>query len=339
MRRFLTRPAALVLTFCLGLALVFLFGGLVGRSLKRLAERAGRRVAAPYVAEAGRRYMQRRILYDLRDYYEADSSPERIHLGYEEHDAQYKEKHEVERRVLPKLFPGGYLDQVGKCDRESGERREGSEADLVWARGRGQFVPYLSLEWPSGSFTAPGASEVLYHVRLGECTAREHGAPTHEMLAVFDHWDGLHAAFEVPAGNILQPVRDVDGDGVDEVLLMHGEMEGNKGVFSLRLVSLSGGRLRVVHDFGVGYVYSLGSDSGDGRVITIPVIYYTPRGEGQTPEFEVDFYRAECNKSEGCDGFPRPGAWRYLKSGRLDEADIEAGSKPWMWDGLTLPQH
>lgn len=320
MRRFVTRPAVLLLTFCCGLALVFLYGGLVQRSVRQLALRAGQRVAAPYVAEAERRHMQRRVLLDLREYWEAPSS-ERPHSFEGEREAFYKEKDEVGRRLFPKLFPEGYLDHVSRCSRESKERPAASEADLAWARERGQFVPYVYDEWHKGSFTEPGAYETLYHVAVRECNVlKASGPPSSEVLAVFDRWDGLHASLDSPPGDSVYVVRDVDADGVDEVLLSRGGMKGSTGVFSLRLVSLRGGRPRVVQDFGPGYVYSPGSYLGEERVITVPVIYYTPRG-GETPLFEVDFYRAYCSKSEGCEFLPRPGEWRYFKSGRLEEKD------------------
>jgi hypothetical protein len=321
MRSFVTRPAILALTFCCGLSLTVLYGALFGGPVRDLARRAGRRVAAPYVAEADRRHMQRRILLDLREYWESPSS-ERPRSFDDEHQAFYKEKEEVGRRIFPKLFPGGYLEHVSECSRESKERPASSEADLAWARERGQFDPYVYDEWRKGSFTEPGAYETLYHVAVRECNARAASAPPpSEVLAVFDRWDGLHASFDLPPGDSVYVVRDVDGDDVDEVLLSSGEVKGTKGVFSLRLVSLKGGRLRVVHDFGVGYVYSFEqSFFGDERVVTVPVIYYTPRG-GETPSFEVDFYRGYCSKRDGCDSLPRPSEWRYFKNGRLDEKD------------------
>jgi hypothetical protein len=322
MRHFVTRPALLLTTFALGLALVLLYGGLVGRSVKRLARRAAERVAAPHVADAERRHRDRRILLDLREYWEVPSS-ERPRSFDGEDAAFYKEKAEAGRRIFPKLFPKGYLEHVADCSRESRERPAASAADLAWARERGQFDPSVYDNWQRGSFTEPGAHETLYHVSLRECNAlSSSGPPSTEMFAVFDRWDGLHASFDSPGGESVYVVRDVDADGVDEVLLSRGEMRGTKGVFSLRLVSLRGGRLRVLHDFGVGYVYSYEqSFFGDERVITIPVIYYTPRGDRELPSFEVDFYRGFCSRGEGCDSLPRPGRWRYFKSGRLEEGD------------------
>jgi hypothetical protein len=124
-------------------------------------------------------------------------------------------------------------------------------------------------------------------------------------------------------GHVLE-VRDVDGDDVDEVLLGRSEMRGMTYVSRMWLVSLEGGRLRVVHDFGVSGVYSSKDELGNDRVIIIPVIYYTPRGDGRTPEFHVDYYRASCWKSEGCGFAPRPSAWQYYKSGSLGEGDYSA---------------
>ena len=320
MRRFVTRPAVMLLTFCLGLLLVLLYGGLVRGWVRRQAGRAAERVAAPYVAEAGRRHMNRRILLDLRDTWEADSSERGDSPAYRDLEASNEERGEVERRIFPKLFPEGFLTYYGECDRESRERPAASEDDLAWARGRGQFVPYVP-DWHRGSFTVPDAFETLYDVNVNECNARESPAPPSGMLAVFDRWDGLHATAGSLPGELVAAVRDVDGDALDEVLLSRGEMQGAKGVFRMRLVSLRGGVLRELHDFGVCYVYSFAQPFDGDRVVTIPVIYYTPRGDGRTPLFEVDFYRADCPKSAGCGFLPRPSEWLYLKSGRLNEGE------------------
>jgi hypothetical protein len=59
-------------------------------------------------------------------------------------------------------------------------------------------------------------------------------------------------------------------------------------------------------------------------VITYPVISYAPRGAGQTPEFYVDFYRADCRYDAGCRFWPQAEFWQYYKSGRLDETDLAA---------------
>ncbi len=340
MRRIVTHPLALLLTFSCGLLLTLLWGSLINKSVRHLARRAEQRLIAPHVAEVEKKYRNRRILLDKRDYWEAPSSARP--LAYRELEAIGDATDEVKRRILPKLFPDGTLEHYGECSRESRERRAESEADLAWAREKGQFVGYVP-DWHDGSFTYPGTFETLYQIDVGECNAREGPMPPSQLLAVFDRWDGLHASVNALPGDGVYAVHDVDGDDVDEVLLGRGEMRvGDKAwadylkevnealldrgemrgltyVSKLRLVSLKGGSLRVIHDFGVGYIYSFSDPVGNDRVITIPVIYYTPRGDGETPEFHVDFYRASCRKSEGCGFMPRPSAWRYFKSGSLSE--------------------
>ena len=153
--------------------------------------------------------------------------------------------------------------------------------------------------------------------------------PSTRTLAVFDRWDGLYASIELLPGESVYAVRDVDGDALDEALLGRGEMYGLNYASRMRLVSLKGGSLRVLHDFGVGYVHSFMDDMGHNRTITIPVIYYTPRGDGETPEFHVDFYRADCAESAGCGFMPKPGAWAYFKSGNLSESDLPGPASQW----------
>ena len=334
MRRTLTHAPALLLTFSCGLVLTLLWWAFINDSVKRLARSAELRVAAPHVAVAEQRFRERRILFDKRDYWEELDAPHP--WGLRDFESLGDRRAEVKRRILPKLFPGGHLEHYGQCSRESRERRAWSEADLAWARENKQFVGYVPA-WHDGSFTAPGAWETLYEIDVGECNAREGPLPATRLFAVFDRWDELHASIPaLPAGSVLE-VRDVDGDDVDEVLLGWSEMRGTTYVSRLRLASLKGGGLRVLHDFGIGYLYSFTHPLGDDRVITIPVIYYTPRGDGETPEFHVDYYRASCRKSEGCGFMPRPSAWRYFKSGSLNEDDRSV-----FWDlgagGLWKPE-
>jgi hypothetical protein len=334
MRHIAARALSALLTFSFGLLLALLCGGLLNQSVRRPAPRAEDGLKAPHVAEAENNFRKRRILFDLRDYRETSDSGLYLSSSYSDYEAFLKEAHEARRRIMPKLFPGGYLDDYGQCSDESRGRRAVGDDDLAWARAHGQFVPYTG-EWHRGSFTAPGARQVLYEIVMGACGARLGEIPRTRVYAVFDSWDGLYASFEVQPSEYVYAVRDVNGDDVDEVLLGHGEMRGYNYVSRMRLVSLNGGSLRVLHEFGIGYVYSLADSRGDDRIITVPVIYYTPRGDGETPEFQTDFYRAYCFKGGGCGFMPKPSEWAYFKSGGLSESDLPGFMPPWVLPDLN----
>lgn len=328
MRRILSRAPATLLTFSCGLLLTLLCRGVVQNSVRSLALSAEERLKSLHVAEGDNNFRKRRILFDPRDRWETSGDERAAGGWYDDLEALGKELKDRNRRLLPKLFPGGYLEGVGRCDAESSWPLAETEADLARVRERGQFSPNLP-HWEKGSFTEPGAFQMLYEVDLCECNSRDAKVSATHMLAVFDRWDGLYARVELPHDESVLAVRDVDGDDVEEVLLGRGELRETSHVSYMRLVSLKGGRLRVVHDFGVTGIYSFGDESGPRRVVTVPVIYYVPRGDGEAPEFYVDNYGAECAKDDGCGFVPRPGVWQYLGSGPLTEGDIPRPGPGW----------
>lgn len=318
MRPFMARALALFLTFCCGLLITLLWVSLANRPLRQLARRVEQRFKTPYIKEGEKRYMKRLILLDKRNYWEAPDVARPVSNGYSDLEAVGKEEREMTNRIAPKLFQRSYLEHYGQCSRESRERPVESEADLVWAQEQGQFVPWVR-DWHSGAFTEPGAFQYLHEITVGECNARQSSVAPTKLLAVFDRWDRLYASIKPLPGEGVVAVADVDGDDIEEVLLGRSELKGTRYITRMRLVSLKDGQLRVIHDFGVGYIFTFSEGLGDERVITIPVIYFTPRAVGETPEFHVDFYRASCSKAAGCGFMPRPTAWEYLKSGSIGE--------------------
>ena len=317
MRRIVGRALALLLAFSCGVSLALMFRGIVADSVRRLALRAEERIKAPYVAEAENDFRQRRILFDMRDFQETPDGARSNASEYDDMRAMAKEEDEAAQRVMPKVFPGGYLEDYGKCMDSLKTRRAETDADLAWARAHGQFVPHAH-NWNRGRFTEPHAPQVIYEIGVGECNMRVGEVAYTRVLAIFDRWDKLYASFEVELGDSVLAVRDVDGDGVDEVLAAHAERSRVNYVMTLRLLSFKGGGMRVVHDFGIGFAYSAADEAGLGRIITVPVIYYTPRGGGELPEFQTDYYRMDCDETKTCGFMPGPAAWRYLKSGRLE---------------------
>jgi hypothetical protein len=312
MRRIFIRTLVALLTFALGLCLALLWRMSKDGSPPSFARTDEAGITPQSIAEAGCFDADRRVLFDKRDYVEPDWS-------YEEFEARGKHQRELTQLLAPHIFPAPGLYHKGLCSPESRRISAKGEADLKWARERGQFVPWVR-GWYRGSFTEVRPDEILYELSVGECNANsgplEGGS---SQLAVFA--DGqLRASVNTLNGTGVYGVQDTDGDGVDEFLLASFDpMMGWKMVTKLRLVSLKGGSLRVVHDFGVSCVYECLDEFCGKTVITIPVIYYTPGAAGRATRYQVDFYRARCEHDKGCDGWPRPDAWEYYKSGSLDE--------------------
>lgn len=313
MRPTLARVLASVFAFIVALSAVLLWRGVI--NLAHVRQSAMRLTGLSQPAPPAPR---RIIIFDKRDYVESE-------MSYEELKAAGEQERRWTERVAPDVFGSRGLEHWGLCDGTRGwARRAQSEADLAWALAAGQFVPWVRATY-AGSFTAPHAQETLYMIDTGECNTRWGPFPASRRFAIYDGAK-LRAVFKASAAeSVFQVVPDVDGDGVDELLLAEG-LEPIQSSFrvQLRLVSLKGGTRRELQDFGVAYVYGCLNVGCRDVSVTLPVIYYLCTGATCAPECYVDFYRGDCWRDEGCKDFPRPGTWRYLKSGRLTLVDYVA---------------
>ena len=137
----------------------------------------------------------------------------------------------------------------------------------------------------TGAFSKRGARETVYMLQQ---RATE---PMDTVIAVLSG-DRVVAAIPAPGSNAIVNARDVDGDGVDELLLDGSVQTFGVVITSARLVRLNGRALKTVHDFGG--VYEGGCGNGQSMGIRAGVLVQSSPGKDGKPGFRVDLYGAPC---------------------------------------------
>lgn len=192
-------------------------------------------------------------------------------------------------RRLEKLF-GQYGKDKTVCGPDSS--KIGSESD-------GRFVPSIEGK-VTGSFTAPNAKETVYLIWLNECFAHIPNDFGTRRIAVFS---GDELVFEdIVPDKALKKLGDLNGDGIDEILLTHGWV-GQGHIFqSAQLVQLAGGKVNEIIDFQGVSDDSCGSGmEGAGRYAK--VITKLPQGPGKMPKFSTQYYKAPCTEEASPENF------------------------------------
>jgi hypothetical protein len=165
-----------------------------------------------------------------------------------------------------------FLSSASLCD---GQRKQ-RPIDAAWLREQsnaGQIAPAIQ-EHAQGSFTAPGTHQTIYYIKVGECLPETRNYFGTYRLPVFEG-PRLIATAEPNADGIVT-VADVNGDGIDELLLQSvGYGTGDLGLRA-QLVSLMGGKLRTIRDFDE--VYDNPCGRGENLAVEATLITYDRGG-------------------------------------------------------------
>jgi hypothetical protein len=207
----------------------------------------------------------------------------------------------TQRRVLTQVF-GRYLTNESNCrvDFDPGDSSDYLEA----ARKAGQIVPAL-VDSATGSFTGPLQDQTAYVISVGECGASHADNFGSKRVAIFSG-QRLLANVDVDfRSSILRKV-DLNGDGIDELLMTTGDMNQGIVIETAALLSFQNGRKRVIEDFGTVIEDSCASLL-PGSGATAAVISVVPIGEGRMPKFRVDSYASSCRKVK---------RWRRVSTGK-----------------------
>ena len=227
------------------------------------------------------------ILFDFRD--QRDVSAAKIPTG-------------TQRTVLSKVFRN-YLNDEAKC---KSDFDTGNDSDpLRAARNSGQIVPSI-VDMASGSFTTAGRPEIAYVISVSECNASHADNFGTKRVAIFAGQE-LIADVDVDFNNSIVRKTDLNGDGINELLMTTGDMHQGVLTETADLLEFSNGRVRVIEDFGTVTEDSCGSGVA-GSTSKAAVISMSDVTPGKMPRMQIDNYEASCRRAR---------RWRFISSGKM----------------------
>ncbi len=208
----------------------------------------------------------------------------------------------TQKLVLSKVFRK-YLTDESKCSRDF----ESSGDDLLKsARDAGQFAPEI-VDMATGSFTAAKRIETAYVISVGECNASHADAYGSKRVAIFA---GNQLIADVDANYKSSVVRktDLDGDGINELLLGSTDMSQGTLTEMVALVDFKNGQVRVIDDLGTVSEDSCASEL-PGSTSRASVISISEAAPGTMPKLRLDNYQSGCRKGS---------RWRFVSTGKLE---------------------
>jgi hypothetical protein len=204
---------------------------------------------------------------------------------------------------LSKIFRR-YLSDADKCKRDF----TASSGDyLAAARRSGQIVPSIS-DVATGSFTAPGQTQTAYVIYVGECDASHAENFGSKRVAIFSGQQ-LVADVDVDFRGSIVRKTDLNGDGIDELLMTTGDMAQGTVIEMASLLEFRNGRVRVIEDFGTVVEDSCASlmSGSSAKASVLSIMDSEP---GKMPKLKIDNYVASCRNTK---------RWRFLSTGKMQE--------------------
>lgn len=208
----------------------------------------------------------------------------------------------TQRFVLSKVFRR-YLNDQNRCNAQFDAR--GDADPLAAARKAGQIVPSI-FDTAKGSFTAAGQSQTLYVISVSECNASHADNFGTKRVAIFAGQQ-LIAEFDVDFYESIARKTDLNGDGIDELLMTRGYMGQGELTESAALLSFQNGRLQVVHDFS-SVLQDTCASLRPGSYSKASVLYFSDAVPATMPKLSVETYQAGCNRTK---------RWRLISRGPL----------------------
>ena len=210
----------------------------------------------------------------------------------------------VQKSVLSKVFRK-YLSDDSKCN----PNFAGNSTDdfLKAARDAGQIVPTI-VDSTTGSFTASGQTQTLYVISVNECGASHADNYGSKRVAIVA---GPQIVANVDSDFKSSIVRkfDLDGDGVDEVLMTSGDMSQGTLTEMATLLSFQNGKMKVIEDFGTVVLDSCASGF-PGSSAKASVISYAGVFQGTIPKLKMDNYESSCRNTK---------RWKFISTGKMPE--------------------
>jgi len=209
----------------------------------------------------------------------------------------------TERIVFSKLFRRYHRD-ANQCNQQFDA---GNASDyLAAARKAGEIVPSIEAV-ATGSFTAAGQTQTLYVVSVSECNASHADNFGTKRAAIFSGQQ-LVANVDVDFRQNIERKTDLNGDGIDELLMTTSDMHQGVVEDTAALVSFQNGRVQVIEDFGFVVEDSCASLM-PGSASKASVIYTTPDAPGAMPKITQENFQAGCGKTR---------RWRLFSRGKME---------------------
>lgn len=208
----------------------------------------------------------------------------------------------TQRRVLSKVFPR-YLTDENNCNRQFDPA---GEDYLVAARKAGQIVPSI-VDSAKGSFTGKAKTEIAYVISVSECGASHADNYGSKRIAIFDG-DRLVADIDADFKSNIVRKTDLDANGVEELLMVTGDMAQGTLIEIGALLSFENSKLQVLQDLGTVTEDSCNSEL-PGSSSKAAVISIAPGARQGFPRLNIDIYEASCRKLK---------RWRFVSSGKME---------------------
>ena len=210
----------------------------------------------------------------------------------------------TQKTVLSKVFRK-YLTDEDKCNPQFDA--SSSTDRLKAAREAGQIVPVI-VDVASGSFTAPGQAQTAYVISVSECNASHADNFGTKRVAIFSGQQ-LIADVDVDFRGSIVRKTDLNGDGLDELLMASGDMNQGTLIEMAALLDFQNGRLRIIEEFGTVTEDTCGSGT-PGSSSKASVLSISDVVPGKMPKLRIDNYEATCRKAK---------RWRFLSTGKMQD--------------------
>lgn len=208
----------------------------------------------------------------------------------------------TQRIVLSKVFRQ-YLTDEAKCKSDFDTSNDSDP--LRAARNSGQIVPSI-VDIALGSFTTAGRPETAYVISVSECNASHADNFGTKRIAIFAGQQ-LIADVDLDFNNSIVRKTDLNGDGINELLMTTGDMHQGILTQTADLLEFSNGRVHVIEDFGTVTEDSCGSGIA-GSTSKAAVISLSDVRPGKMPSMRIDNYEASCRRAR---------RWRFVSSGKM----------------------
>jgi hypothetical protein len=205
----------------------------------------------------------------------------------------------TQRLVLSKVFRK-YLTDANKCN-------PGFEGNLEAARKAGQIAPSI-VDSATGSFTATGQTQTAYVISVAECNASHADNFGSERLAIFNG-PQLVADVDLDFKSSIVRKTDLNGDGIDELLMISAYMNQGTLTEMAALLSFEDGKMQVLADFETVTEDSCGSGF-PGSGARSSVISTGPATPGKMPKLIQENYAAGCSKTK---------RWKFVSTGKMEQ--------------------